>query len=135
MIFFQKSLGNWKKKKNMLASVLHQGKKATYVFFCVNHLFQAIWSRIFFHKFFFKFLFRIIWNVKKKLTKKFPLPPGYPWNVKKNPFTPRIPPGFLPCFLHTTHPSTCSEPRSTFHIPCIPLPSPQSWKEQKLQPS
>ena len=31
----------WKLKKNMLESFLHQGKKATYVFFCVNHPFQA----------------------------------------------------------------------------------------------
>ena len=31
-------------EKNMLASYLHQGKKATYVF-CVNHPFQAIWNR------------------------------------------------------------------------------------------
>ena len=51
----------------MLESFLHQGKKATYVF-CVNHPFQAIWSRKNFHKFFFKFcskLFRIIWNIIK----------------------------------------------------------------------
>ena len=43
----------WKlKKKNMLESFLHQGKKATYVFFCVNHPFQAIWDRKKFHIFF-----------------------------------------------------------------------------------
>ena len=34
-----------KKNKNMLESFLHQGKKPTYVCFCVNHSFQAIWSR------------------------------------------------------------------------------------------
>ena len=40
----------WKLKKNiyiyMLESFLNQWKKATYVF-CVNHPFQAIWSRFF----------------------------------------------------------------------------------------
>ena len=40
--------------KKMLESFLHRGKKATYVF-CVNHPFQAIWSRKNFHKFFFNF--------------------------------------------------------------------------------
>ena len=54
----------WKLKKNLLESFLHQGKKATYVFF-VNHPFQVIWSRKnFFFKIFLK-LFRIIWNSKK----------------------------------------------------------------------
>ena len=49
----------------MLASFLHQGKKATNVF-CVNHPFQAIWGRKNVHFFFNFFLkFRIIRNVKK----------------------------------------------------------------------
>ena len=58
----------------MLASFLHQGKKATY-FFCVNHPFQAIWSR---KNFFFNF-FKVVQNhLKREKTKKnhfFHLPP------------------------------------------------------------
>ena len=38
-------------EKNKLESFLHQGKRQ-HMFFCVNHPFQAIWSRQNFHNFF-----------------------------------------------------------------------------------
>ena len=60
----------WKLEKNMLESFLHRGKMATYVF-CINQLFQAIWSRKNFHKSFFNFFFKVKNRLKSGLTRIF----------------------------------------------------------------
>ena len=60
-------------EKNMLESFLHL-RKRQHIFFCVNHQFQAIWSR----KFFCTYIYCSESSETWKKTKK------------KNPFSPRI---------------------------------------------